>query len=84
MKINIPCPYCGVQRCDAKTKSGDPVIIEIWRCLDGSGEFAVQIKKKDGSPDDFETYRCSKDEIENCLTSRFHINLESISHECFN
>jgi hypothetical protein len=82
MKINIPCPHCGCQTFDAKTKTGDPVIIEICRCLDGSGEFTVRIINKDGSPDDYETYRCGKDEIENSLTSRFHIDLETISHKC--
>jgi hypothetical protein len=82
MKINIPCPHCGCQTCDAKTKTGDPVIIVMCRCLDGSGEFSVEIKKLDGSHLCDETYRCSKDEIENSLTSRFHINLETISHKC--
>lgn len=82
--IKIPCPSCGCQYCDATTKSGEKVRIEICRCFDGSGEFDVSIIPNDGSQITFEKYQCIEKDIEACLTSRYNINLESMAHQCFN
>lgn len=84
MKINIPCQNCGCQYCEATTLSGEKMKIEICRCNDGSGEFDVAIYPEDGSLSQYEKHQCPKSEIENCLTARFNINLESINHQCFN
>jgi hypothetical protein len=82
--INIPCPSCGCQYCDATTILNEKVKIEICRCFDGSGEFNVSIIPRDGSQILYEKHQCSEKEIEQCLTSRFKINLETINHQCFN
>ncbi|MBK9680361.1 MAG: hypothetical protein IPO69_16085 [Saprospiraceae bacterium] len=84
MKINIPCAQCGCQNCDATTKSGEKVRIEICRCQDGSGEFDVSIIPKDGSQIQNEKHQCAEEEIEKCLTSRFNIDLDTMNHQCFN
>lgn len=84
MKIVIPCPGCGCQYCTATTKSGKKVKIEICRCIDGSGEFDVSIIPEDGSQTQFEKHQCSQEEIENCLSVRFHVDLESMNHKCYN
>jgi hypothetical protein len=84
MKINIPCPTCGCQFCDGETKTGQKVKIEICRCFDGSGEFEVSIIPDDGRDVQYEKHQCTQEEIEGCLTSRFNIALNSMSHKCFN
>ncbi len=84
MKINIPCPNCGWQYCEAETKSGEKVKIEICRCDDGSGEFNVSITTEGSSQKEYEKHRCAKEEIEDCLTARFNIDLNSMNHQCFN
>ena len=84
MKINIPCPNSGCQYCDAETKSGEKIKIEICRCYDGSGEFEVSIIPGDGCEIQYEKHQCGKDDIENCLTARFNIDLNSMNHQCFN
>jgi hypothetical protein len=80
--INIPCPQCGCQTCDATTNSGEPVEIRICNCNDGSGNYDVTITPKNGGPSSYHTYRCPKFEIESCLTSSFNINMNSINHYC--
>jgi hypothetical protein len=82
--INIPCPSCGCQYCDAETKSGNKVRIEICRCVDGGGEFDVSIIPEDGSEVSYEKHQCSSEDIERCLVSRFNINIASMNHQCFN
>lgn len=82
--INIPCPSCGCQYCDAVTKTGEKVRIEICRCVDGSNEFDVTIVRNESNMIDYEKHQCSEEEIELCLTSRFNIDINSINHECFN
>lgn len=84
MKINIPCPDCGCQYCDAETTSGEKVKIEICRCDDGSGEFEVSITDEETKETLYEKHQCSAAEIEDCLTSRFNIDLNSMNHQCFN
>lgn len=84
MKINIPCPSCGCQHCEATTISGEKVKIEICSCNDGSGDYNVSISTEDGIHPTHELYRCDPLEIEDCLTSRFKIDLESMNHRCFN
>lgn len=82
--INIPCPSCGCQYCEAETNSKEKVRIEICRCDDGSGEFDVTIIPSDGSQIKHEKYQCPEAEIENCLKSRFNIDLDTMYHECTN
>ncbi|MGB4773315.1 MAG: hypothetical protein WBP58_17755 [Chitinophagaceae bacterium] len=84
MVINIPCPSCGCQYCDAQTKAGEKVKIEICRCDDGSGEFEVTIQHHSTGQVAYEKHQCAKEDIAGCLTSRFNIDLDSMSHECFN
>lgn len=84
MKINIPCPNCGCQYCEAETKSGEKVKIEICRCDDGSGEFDVSITPEDESQIQYEKHQCAKEDIEDCLIARFNIDLNSMNHQCFN
>jgi len=84
MKINIPCPSCGCQSCDAETTTGEEVSIEVCRCNDGSGEFNVNIIPKSKGDVKYEKHQCSESEIESCLTSRFNIDLNSMNHQCFN
>jgi hypothetical protein len=84
MKINIPCPDCGCQYCDAATVSGEKVKIEICRCNDGSGEFDVTIIPENESDIQHEKHQCSKEEIADCLSVRFNIDLNSMNHQCFN
>jgi hypothetical protein len=82
--IKIPCPSCGCQYCEATTNSGEKVRIEICRCNDGSGDYDVSIIPNDGSQISYEKHQCSEKDIEQCLTSRFKINLETMNHQCFN
>jgi len=82
MTINIPCPSCGCQLCDATTKTGEKVQIEICRCNDGSGEFEVSIIPANGSEIENEKHQCSGNDIVDCLTTRYRINLESMYHKC--
>lgn len=84
MKINIPCPDCGCQYCEAETSAGEKVRIEVCRCNDGSGEFDVAIIPEDGSEILNEKHQCPKEEIEACLKTRFNIDLVSITHHCTN
>lgn len=84
MKINIPCPNCGCQYCEAETKSGDKVKIEICRCNDGSGEFDVSIIPTNVMEVKYEKHQCSEKDITDCLTTRFNIDLNSMNHQCFN
>jgi hypothetical protein len=84
MKINIPCDTCGCQECDATTNNGEKVKISICRCSDGSGQFDVSIEPYDGSEIIYETHQCSKSDIEDCLNNRYNVDLNSMSHECFN
>ena len=84
MKINIPCPSCGCQYCEATTQSSEKVKIEICRCYDGSGEFSVSIIPDDGSQIKYEKHQCNVDEIEACLASRFNIDVTTMNHKCFN
>jgi len=84
MKINIPCPDCGCQTCAAKTKTGEAVTIQICRCNDGSGEYEVSIIPIDGSDIQNEKHQCPSSEIETCISNRFDVDIESMSHNCFN
>ncbi len=84
MRINIPCPNCGCQYCDAETKAGEKVKIEICRCDDGSGEFEVAIFHVATNHYENQKYQCTKDEIAGCLNSNFNIDLDSMNHKCFN
>ncbi len=82
--IKIPCPSCRCQYCEATTNSGEKVRIEICRCNDGSGEFDVAIIPSNGGQISNEKHQCSEKEIEQCLTSRFQINLDTMNHKCLN
>lgn len=82
--IKIPCPSCGCQYCEATTNNGQNVKIEICRCNDGSGEFEISIIPEGNSSILYEKHQCSDNEIEKCLNSRFKINLNSMTHQCFN
>ena len=84
MKINIPCPNCGCQNCEAVTKTGQKVQIEICRCNDGSGEFDVAIIPFGTEERQYEKFQCPEEEIANCLTTRFEIDINGIDHQCFN
>jgi hypothetical protein len=81
--FNILCPSCGCQYCEAETKNGEKVRIEICRCNDGSGEFNVSIIPEDKSQMEYEKHQCSEKEIESCLTSQFNIDINSLNHQCF-
>ncbi len=82
--IKIPCPSCGCQYCDATTNSGEKVRIEICRCNDGSGEFEITIIHNRTGDVHNEKHQCTEQEISSCLSSRFNVNLDSMSHKCFN
>ncbi|MCO6497190.1 MAG: hypothetical protein J5I50_05960 [Chitinophagaceae bacterium] len=82
--INIPCPNCGCQYCEAETKTGEKVKIEICRCNDGSSEFEVSIIPANNSEIEYEKHQCSQKDIADCLTARFNIDLNSMNHKCFN
>ncbi|WP_298143022.1 hypothetical protein [Flavobacterium sp.] len=82
--INIPCPSCGCQYCEAETLSGEKVRIEICRCNDGSNEFDVTITNDNELETQYEKHQCAKEELESCLISRFNINIKSIDHKCSN
>ncbi len=82
MKIKIPCPDCGCQHCEATTKSGEKVSIEICKCNDGSGEFEVTIIPEGASEIEYEKHQCSEDDIAGCLAARFNIDLNSMNHQC--
>lgn len=84
MKVNIPCPNCGCQYCEAETKAGEKVRIEICRCQDGSGEFDVSIIPNEDGEIKYEKNQCSENDIAGCLASRFDIDLNSMNHQCFN
>lgn len=84
MIINIPCPNCGCQYCEAETKSGEKVRIEICRCNDGSGEFDVSIIPAVESEIKYEKHQCSQKDIADCLAARFNVDLNSMNHQCFN
>jgi len=79
-KINIPCS-CGCGKWEAKTKKGDDIIIQICRCQDGSGEYDVSIIDENGKASE-EKHRCSKSEVEGCISNRFNIDVDSMSHNC--
>ncbi len=80
MKINIQCPTCGCQTCQANTLSGQPVTIEVCSCPDGSGNYDLTIYPNSGDPM-YETYRSLKD-LEDILSSQYEIDLNSIKHDC--
>lgn len=82
MKLKIPCESCGCQHCDATTKSGESVHLQICRCEDGSSQFDIMITDENGNTIN-ETHQCNEKDVEDCLNSRFNIDLESMSHECF-
>ena len=82
MKINIPCPDCGCQYCEAENKAGEKVTLEICKCNDGSGEFEISIIPENSSETKYEKYQCPENEIAGCLTSRFKIDLNTINHQC--
>jgi len=82
--IKIPCPSCGCQYCEAITITGEKVRIEICRCNDGSRQYEVSIIQNDESKTSHEKHQCSEKEIEQCLASRFKINLDTMNHKCFN
>ena len=84
MTINIPCPSCGCQYCNAETKLGDKVKLEICTCNDGSGEFEVSIIPSDNIEITYEKHQCSQQDIADCLTNRFNIDLHSMNHHCSN
>jgi hypothetical protein len=84
MKINIPCTNCGCQTCEAETKTGEKVSIQICRCNDGSGEFEITINPTNNGEPEYEKHQCPESEIVSCLTSRFNIDLNSMNHQCFN
>lgn len=84
MKVNIPCPNCGCQYCDAETRAGEKVKIEICRCNDGSGEFEISIISDESQETQYEKHQCSENDIAGCLTTRFNIDIDSINHQCFN
>ena len=83
MNVKIPCPSCGCQYCEALTNEGIKVRIEVCRCKDGSGEFDISVYNETDEWLLNEKHQCAEDEISHCLTSRFKINLDSMSHECF-
>ncbi len=80
--INIPCPNCGCNFLEATNLVGERVEIQICSCNDGSGEYEVIITVN-GSKS-HEKFQCAVKEIENCLKSRFHINMNTIKYECCN
>lgn len=82
MKLKIPCDSCGCQHCDASTKLGEKVHIKICRCEDGSSQFEILISYENGKIEN-ENYQCEEREVEDCLNSRFNIDLQSMKHECF-
>ena len=82
LKINIPCPSCGCQICDAENTDGEKVTLEICRCFDGSGEFDVVVSYPNSSIIAVEKHQCSEADLANCLNSIFKINLETITHKC--
>lgn len=84
MKINIPCPDCGCQTCEAETRAGKKVEIQICRCNDGSGEFDVSVIPADGSEPTYAKHQCSEDELADCLTAEFQIDLNTLDHNCSN
>lgn len=84
MKVQIPCPSCGCQYCEALTKDGEKVRIDICRCNDGSGEFDITITHDKQSNIYYEKHQCTEDEISGYLSTRFSNDLDSISHQCFN
>jgi hypothetical protein len=83
MIINIPCPNCGCQNCEAVTADGEKCRIQICRCPDGSGEFEVSIALANKELQIWEKYQCPATEIASSLTSRYNINYNTISHQCF-
>lgn len=83
MKVQIPCPSCGCQYCKAKTNTGEEVRIEICRCQDGSGEFEVTIFHNGTGNIENEKHQCTEKEISSCLSTRFNVDLDSMSHQCF-
>ena len=83
MIINIPCTHCGCQTCEAETTIGQIVQLEICRCNDGSNEFEISITPlQANSNPEYEKHQCSANEIAECLSSRFNINITSITHRC--
>jgi hypothetical protein len=82
MKINIPCPECGCQHCEATTKLGENVKLEICKCNDGSGEFEVTVYQNNAGTPSYEKHQCSEGELAGCLTARYNIILDSITHNC--
>lgn len=76
MKIDIPCPSCGCQECLGQTQDGVKCEISICRCEDGGNEFDVTITYPEMQNTDYEKHQCTEEELENCLQSRFNINLE--------
>ena len=81
--IKIPCPSCGCQYCDAKTTSGEIVKIDICRCKDGIDEFDITIKHCNTSEILYEKHQ-TESELVSSLSNRFNIDLNSMSHKCFN
>mgnify|MGYP000359278801 FL=1 len=78
-KITIPCT-CGCGKWLAKNKKGEDVIIQICRCEDGSGDYDVSIIE--GGETKEEKHRCTRAEVEDCISNRFNIDLNSMSHNC--
>lgn len=82
MNINIPCPDCGCQTCQAENFKHEKYTINICRCNDGSGEFLVTLKPIDSLDYMEEKHQCSENDIANCLTARFNIDTSTIIHYC--
>lgn len=81
VNIEIPCKSCGCSTYEAKTENGEDCLLEICKCDDGSGEYEVTIFTNVGEPL-YEMHRCDKNDITDCINSRFNINPETISHDC--
>ena len=82
MKISIPCPDCGCMFCDAQTKNGENVTIDICKCNDGSGEYEVTIYPEGSDEPLNEKHQCTENDLAGCLASRFNIDVNTINHQC--
>lgn len=81
IKIEIPCDTCGCSTYNAMTKEGMKCELQVCKCEDGSGAYEVTINKLNGDVL-YETHRCNKEDITDCINGRFSIDPNSISHEC--
>jgi hypothetical protein len=82
VEITIPCDSCGCSEYFAKTKNGRPCKIEVCKCLDDPNNYDVTIYK-DNEEIEFQTHRCCKDEITDCLNGHFDIDINTVIHNCF-